>query len=180
MRPLTEAETKIFFSKLVKYIGKNIRYLVDRKDEEYCFRLENNRVYYLSTKLLSQAQYLPHDTIVSMGTCFGKFTKTKKFRLQITCIDYLAQYAKFKIWIKPGGEMSFLYGNNVMKAHLGRMTENLPKYQGVVFYNMADIPLGFGVSSVSTQEARKVDATAIVAFHQADVGLYLREEDTLL
>ena len=44
---------------------------------------------------------------------------------------------------------------------------------------MSDIPLGFGVSAVSTQEARKVDATTIIAFHQADVGLYLREEATL-
>ena len=46
------------------------------------------------------------------------------------------------MWIKPGGEMSFLYGNNVLKAHLGRITENTPKYHGVVFYSMSDVPLG--------------------------------------
>ncbi len=34
---------------------------------------------------------------VSVGTCFGKFTKTKKFRLHITCLDYLAQYAKVRV-----------------------------------------------------------------------------------
>lgn len=34
------------------------------------------------------------DKLVSLGTCFGKFTKTHKFRLHITALDYLAPYAK--------------------------------------------------------------------------------------
>ncbi len=49
---------------------------------------------------------------------------------------------QYKLWVKPAGEMSFLYGNHVVKAHLGRITENTPKYQGVVVYSMSDIPLG--------------------------------------
>lgn len=32
--------------------------------------------------------------LISFGTCFGKFTKTAKFRLHITALDYLAPYAK--------------------------------------------------------------------------------------
>lgn len=31
---------------------------------------------------------------MSVGTCFGKFTKTTKFRLHITALDFLAPYAK--------------------------------------------------------------------------------------
>ena len=180
MRPLTEEETRTFFEKLSKYIGRNIKYLIDRPDEEHCFRMEQEKVYYLSANVLKLAQCIPHETLVSMGVCFGKFTRTKKFRLQVTCLDYLAQYAKYKIWIKPSGEMSYLYGNNVLKAHLGRITENTPKYQGVVFFNMADIALGFGVSAASTNDCRKLESTATVAFHQADIGQYLREEDTLM
>ena len=37
--------------------------------------------------------------------------------------------------------MPFLYGNHVVKAHLGRITEDTPEHQGVVIYNMNDIPL---------------------------------------
>jgi 60S ribosome subunit biogenesis protein NIP7 len=114
-----------------------------------------------------------------MGTCFGKFTKSRAFRLQITCVDYLAQYAKYKVWVKPNGEMSFLYGNNVLKAHVGRITENTPQYQGVVVLNMADVPLGFGITAVSTKDARKADATQNIVFRQADVGEFLRTEDEL-
>ena len=47
MRPLTEEETKIFFEKLAKYIGRNIKFLIDRPDEPHCFRLHNDRVYYV-------------------------------------------------------------------------------------------------------------------------------------
>jgi len=37
--------------------------------------------------------------------------------------------------------MPFLYGNHVVKAHLGRITEDTPEHQGVVVYSMNDTPL---------------------------------------
>lgn len=46
-----------------------------------------------------------------------------------------------QVWIKPNGEMPFLYGNHVLKAHLGRITEDTPEHQGVVVYSMNDTPL---------------------------------------
>lgn len=92
------------------------------------------------------------------------------------------------MWIKPNGEMPFLYGNHVLKAHLGRITEDTPEHQGVVVYSMNDVPLvyclfwdsiqsrfqfsfmqGFGVTSRSTVDTRKLDPTAIIVFHQAYV-----------
>ena len=47
----------------------------------------------------------------------------------------------YKVWIKPNGEMPFLYGNHVLKAHVGRITQDTPEHQGVVIYSMSDIPL---------------------------------------
>lgn len=82
-----------------------------------------------------------------------------------------------QIWLKPSSEMSFLYGNHVQKSGLGRITEDTPQYSGVVIYSMADVPLGFGVAAKSTQECRKLDPGTVVAFHQGDVGEYLRNED---
>ena len=46
-----------------------------------------------------------------------------------------------QVWIKSNGEMPFLYGNHVVKAHLGRITEDTPEHQGVVVFNMNDVPL---------------------------------------
>lgn len=56
--------------------------------------------------------------------------------------------SQFKVWVKPGTEQSFLYGNHVLKSGLGRITENTEQYQGVVVYSMADVPL---VSSTITK-----------------------------
>lgn len=117
--------------------------------------------------------------LMSLGTCFGKFSRSGKFKLHVSCLDYLAQYAAYKVWIKPNGELPFLYGNHVLKAHLGRITEDTPEHQGIVVYNMNDVPLGFGVTAHSTLDTRKLNPTSITVFHQSDVGEYLRDEDTL-
>lgn len=37
------------------------------------------------------------------------------------------------------------------------------------------MPLGFGVTSRSSQEAKKLEGTGVVVFRQADTGEYLRE-----
>ena len=114
--------------------------------------------------------------------------------------------------MKPSQEMSWLYGNHVLKSGLGRITEDTPAYQvkmcvriipsgcapliavncvfgrsfapvspptpqGVVVYNMNDVPLGFGVTAKSTVDCRKLEPGAVIVFHQSDVGEYLRSED---
>jgi 60S ribosome subunit biogenesis protein NIP7 len=49
----------------------------------------------------------------------------------------------------------------------------------VVVFNMGDVPLGFGVTARSTIDTRKLDPSGIIVFHQADVGEFLRDEDTM-
>lgn len=41
------------------------------------------------------------------------------------------------------------------------------------------IDQGFGVTARSTMDMKKLQPTDIIVFHQADVGEYLRAEDTL-
>eukprot|EP00945_MAST-04E_sp_MAST-4E-sp1_P005738 g5738.t1 len=179
MRPLTEDEMRKFFEKLKTYIGNNVRQLIDRKDQPHCFRLHKDKVYYVSESIMRQATNVGSEQLLLLGTCFGKFTKSRNVKLHITCLDYLSQYAKYKVWCKPSAEMAFLYGNHVPKAGLGRMTENVPQYGGVIVYNMANVPLGFGVASHPTDVCRNLAPTSHVVLHQADVGEYLRQEDTL-
>lgn len=179
MRPLTDAETTTLFEKLAHYIGKNLVHLIDRPDDPYVFRLHRDRVYYVSEDNMKLAVSIARPNLMSLGTCFGKFSKTGKFRLHITALDYLVQYARYKVWIKPNGEMPFLYGNHVVKAHVGRITDDTPEHAGVVVLSMSGVGLGFGVTARSTSDTRNMDPTNIIVFHQADVGEYLREEETL-
>lgn len=179
MRSLTEQETKVVFEKLANYVGRNISFLIDNPANPHVFRLQKDRVYYVPAQVAKFAASIARDRLMALGTCFGKFTKTGKFRLHITALPYLAQYAKYKVWIKQNGEMPFLYGNHVLKAHLGRISDDIPEHAGVIVYSMSDVALGFGLSAKSSLETKNMQPTAIVAFRQADIGEYLREEDTL-
>ncbi|CAG7816590.1 unnamed protein product [Allacma fusca] len=179
MRPLTPEETKIFFEKLAKFIGENIKLLIDRPDGTYCFRLHQERVYYVSEEIMLKAGNIARHNLVCLGTCIGKFTKSKKFHLHITALDYLAPYALGKMWLKSSAEQQFLYGNNVTKSGLGRISDNVNRYDGVVLFSMHDIPLGFGTAAKSTSDCRHVDPSALICFHQGDIGEYIRSENTL-
>lgn len=162
----------------MRSIGRNIKFLVDRQDEPYVFRLHKARVYYVAERLAGKATNAHKKRLVALGTCLGKFTRAGKFKLHITALDVLAPYARYKLWLKPAAELSFLYGNHVLKAGVGRITEGTAQYQGVLVCSMQDVPLGFGTMARSTAEARALSPQDIVCFHQADLGEYLREEQT--
>ena len=142
---------------------------------------------------MKQAACIGRKELISFGTCLGKFTKSQKFFLHITALDYLAPYAKvcfylsllinrikfqWRVWLKPTAEQQFLYGNNILKNGVGRMSEGTESKQGVIVYNMNDMPLGFGIIAKSTAEIRHSDPTAICVLHQGDLGAYLRDEDS--
>ena len=176
MRPLTDEETKLVFEKLVKYIGKKITYMVENEETTFVFRLHRGRVYYCDEKMLKFVGNFEKKKLISFGTCLGKFTKTGKFRLNITSLDYLAKYAQYKIWLKPNGEQLFLYGHHIIKSHIERISEDTPIHSGVIIYNIKDVPLGFGTTAKSALELKDSDPNTIVVFNQADVGEYLRVE----
>ncbi len=84
--------------------------LLERPDGLYTFRLHRERVYYcrfnsfkfftmssiflFSEAIIKYASNFPRKELLSFGTSFGRFTKTRKFRLHITALDFIAPYAK--------------------------------------------------------------------------------------
>lgn len=46
---------------------------------------------------MKQATSIARPNLCSLGTCLGKFSKTRKFRLHITSLEWLAKYAKYKV-----------------------------------------------------------------------------------
>ena len=185
MRPLDETETTAVFEKLFKFTGNNLKSIVENPAHEgpesspgrYCFRLNTNRVYYVAEAVVKRATNVSREKLVALGTCVGKFTHKGSFHLTVQALGLLAPHAKHKVWLKPTSEMSFLYGNHVLKGGLGRITESMNPGDGVLVFSMSDVPLGFGVAARSTQACRKLDPNAIVVHHQADIGEYLRLED---
>jgi 60S ribosome subunit biogenesis protein NIP7 len=179
MRALTEAETKALFEKIAKYIGPNTKHLLDRTDEEWVFRLHKHRIWYMPKRLAKLASCVAKKNLMGIGILFAKVTHNEHMRIQITALDFLAQYAQFKIWVKPNQEQSFMYGNHITRAGLGRITEDTPQYQGVAVFSMSDVPIGFGVAAQGTLQCRKCEMNTTVLFHEADVGEFLRDEARL-
>ncbi|KAK4415846.1 60S ribosome subunit biogenesis protein NIP7 [Sesamum alatum] len=116
MRPLDEKETTLVFNNLHKFVESNLKNIVlesrshegpNANPERYCFRLQKNRVYYVSESLIKRATNVKRDKLVSLGTQIGKFTKAGKFFLTIQSLNLLAANAKHKVWLKPTSEMSF-------------------------------------------------------------------------
>jgi 60S ribosome subunit biogenesis protein NIP7 len=150
MRPLTDTETKTLFEKLANYTGRSLNnQLTDTapapggkaQPDRYVFRVQKDRVYYVRESLANLATSVAREALLSLGTCLGKFTKTGKFRMHITSLDVIAPHARYKVWVKANGEMPFLYGGHVVKAHVGRWSEDCPEHQGVVVLSMNDTPL---------------------------------------
>lgn len=149
MRALTEPETQTLFRKLADYTGRSLTHLISppdstgdsRSNDRHVFRIQNSRVYYVRESVANFATSIARDNLLSLGTCLGKFTKTGKFRIHITALDIIAPHARYKVWVKPNGEMPFLYGGHIVKAHVGRWSEDCPQHQGVVVLSMDDTPL---------------------------------------
>lgn len=151
MRPLTDTETKTLFDKLANYTGRSLTALLtttapsanpkSTAADHYVFRIQKDRVYYVRSSLANLATSVARDSLLSLGTCVGKFTKTGKFRLHVTALDVIAPHARYKVWVKKNGEMPFLYGGHIVKAHVGRWSEDVPEHTGVVVCSMDDTPL---------------------------------------
>ncbi len=150
MRQLTDTETKTLFEKLANYTGRSLNNLLTdtapspgakSQPERYVFRVQKDRVYYVRESLANLATSVARESLLSLGTCIGKFTKTGKFRMHITALDIIAPHARYKVWVKANGEMPFLYGGHVVKAHVGRWSEDCPEHQGVIVLSMNDTPL---------------------------------------
>ena len=54
--------------------------------------------------MLHLATSVARPNLISLGTCFGKFSKTGKFKLGVTSLDWLAKYAKYKVGHDEGSE----------------------------------------------------------------------------
>lgn len=131
---------------------QNIDTLFDRGGEKYNFYFHRDRVFYCRFVLLDVMQSHREDlaklalsitrkNLLSFGICFGKFSKSRKFRLHITALPYLSPYAKYRIWLKSSAEQQFLYGRHILKSGLARVSEDMPQYAGVIVLSADNVPL---------------------------------------
>jgi hypothetical protein len=76
--------------------------------------------------MLHLATSVARPNLVSLGTCFGKFSKSGKFKLGITSLDWLAKYAKYKV----GADQLSLACRARIGTPIGTLSESKLSRQG--------------------------------------------------
>lgn len=175
MRKLKQEEEQKVLERLNYYIGDNTQEILS----QYELMLNNQRVFLVKKDILKASSQIGRDSIVMCGVILGKITKTNNFRITITALHTLHKYALHKVWIKTSAEMNFLYGNNALKSHIHKISENIPLNAGIFVYDSHDIPLGFGVMSVNPTSYSRAHAGDAIVLTQADNGEYIRNEKNI-
>lgn len=176
MRALKPEEEKEVISKVRFFVGDNVQKMFADNNQLF---MHNQRVLLVPERVRAGASMISRDALVVAGTVLGRFTKGGHFRLAITSLNALSQWAVHKIWIKSSAEMNFLYGNNSLKSHVFRMSEEVPMNSGVFVFNQFDVPLGFGITALAPQSYVSAKGHALVLIRQADAGEYVRNEQLL-
>ena len=57
-----------------------------------------------------------------------------------------------------------MYGNHVIKENIRRLIVNIPKYDGVLYFSMNDLSLGFGFASRGSMECKQLELIANIEF----------------
>lgn len=172
MRLLKEEEEAKVLKKLENLLGDQIKDLLENKKLYF----NNKKVLLVTDEQVKAVSQFSRDKIISVGVIIGKFTKNDNFRITISSLSTLQKYGLYKVWIKPSAEMNFLYGNNALKSHILRISENIPRNAGVFVYNQYDTPLGFGLMAVNNNSYNRARTGDIVVLTQADNGEYIRNE----
>ncbi|ORD95080.1 60S ribosome subunit biogenesis protein NIP7 [Enterospora canceri] len=175
MRELKEEEREKVFKKLRIFVGDNL----DAMLKENVLMLNQSRVFLSDRNLYKKCSQISKKQLISVGRVLGKFTKTDNFKITITGMQGMAKYGLHKVWLQDNGENNFLYGNNALKSHVGRVSENIPMNAGVFVYNKKDTPLGFGLMALCPTSYQKARSGDIVVLVQADTGEYIRQEEKL-
>ena len=70
--------------------GSNVKFLIEREDGEYVFRLHRNRVYYINSDVLKLAAHIKKDDLISAVTCFIRPCFLFKVLKMLHCLKFKA------------------------------------------------------------------------------------------
>lgn len=175
MRQLTKEEYEKITAKITKYISPQ-NFHTNYKNDDLV--LHNQKLFHIPN-IKKYTSSIARKDLVGAGVCLGKFTKTNQFRITITSLQSLSKFASHKVWVKTTSENNFLYGNDILKAHIQKMSDNIPINSNVFVFNMNDNPIGFGVMSRGSNSLGSVSGESVAVIRQSDCGEYLREQDAI-
>ena len=173
MRDITQKEAEKIHRKLISFIGEvNLSHFISTNS----LKLHNQNIYLVSATLLKAISNIPKPNIHHIGLMIGRITKTGNFYLHCSALKEMDRWCIHKVWVKKSAEMNVLYGNNILKSHISKISDDLKANTSLIIYNEADVILGFGITTKDSAGIDRLPGSSIAAIVQSDNGVYLREE----
>ena len=115
----------------------------------------------------------------SAGLYFG-YIKQGKFYLSLESTEFFKNLSCFLIeqflFLTDKGEKSILYGNNIEKEMIIRISPKLNKSDFLLVFNQNDELIAISISTVYYNIYKKLNPNDLVALNLIDKGYYLREK----
>jgi len=184
-REVNEIEKKIILNSLFKISSKTVKSLENKN--YFLFISFNNLtrngfpLIYLTpsaiTKLLS-IRNVKNNTI-SAGIFFG-FIRKGEFMLSLECIEFLLKQnwisENQKLYLTIEGEKSVLYGNQIKKNMIERISTSLKKNSYIVIFNIKKEFIAIGKSNIHYEDFERSKSDDIIVINLVDKGYYLRKK----
>jgi 60S ribosome subunit biogenesis protein NIP7 len=176
MRELKIEEARFLISKFIKFKGNKIFEFIKSIYFNFSlFRLQKNRIFFCASLLYYRAINFYKKNLGSIGSCIGRFTHSRKFYFLIPALNLLIKNQKFfSIFTNSMGEKQFIFGNNLKKEKILKLSKNIFESDGVILIGMNSLPIGFGESLKSTILLPKVKNCSLLVINHSDIGRYIR------
>ncbi|MFX1469857.1 MAG: PUA domain-containing protein [Promethearchaeota archaeon] len=185
-REINEIEKEIILQSLSKISPNLSQFIIRSKNMLYISLKESNSktnypIIYLSFNFLQEQIDLIelNDKIFSLGLYFG-FIKKGNFHLSLEGAEYLYKRGILSdnkcIYISREGERSILYGNNILKNMISKISSNLEKGDFLLIFNEMNEILAIAQSKVENEDIKQLKSEDIIAYNLNDKGHYLREK----
>ncbi len=168
-------------------ISKKIISFLTQSEMELFIRFEDlNKknlyplIYLVPKELIDMTKdFSKNYNILCSGLYFGKIKKGR-FNLSLEGANYLFYSECFNdediLYVNDDGEKSILYGNQILKKYLAKISPNFYKNQFLLILNISHELIAIAKSRVDYFESKELEPDDILALNLIDKGYYLRKE----
>lgn len=164
----------MFLKKLQQHFYISFKNLDSKKDYPTIHLVPSNL-----TEIMNTVTPMLNANIISAGLYFG-FIKNNQFFLSLEGAEYLFKEGVFLennlMQVNEDGEKSILYGNNVLKTMIAKISPSVKKNDFLLVFNQKSELIAIARSQLDYFSIENLNPKAIVALNLIDKGYYLRKK----
>lgn len=185
-RKVNKREKEIIYNSVQK-ISQRIIPFLNELNHEFYISFQDSRI----KRVYPSIFLAPHDlsknfnfdkskiNFISIGLYFG-FMKKNQLYLSLEAADLLHENNVLResnyLLVNHKGEKAILYGNNIIKNHLVKITKSLKKNEFLLILNQEEELISIALSVINGDSIGNLGPKTVIAKTLNDKGSYLRVE----